>query len=60
VEAITAQGPRPSPALLDNAGHAVLSANDPKRSSARISCWNSEAGFSSYQGVHLCRYDAIS
>ena len=37
-----------------------MSANDPKRTSASISCCSSEAGFSPYQSTRLSRYDASS
>ena len=37
-----------------------MSAFDPKRTSARISCCSSEDGFSPYQRAHLSRYDAAS
>ena len=35
-----------------------MAANDPKRTSASISCCSSEAGFSPYQSTRLSRYDA--
>ena len=38
----------------------VMSAFDPKRTSASISCCGSEAGFSPYQSTRLSRYDASS
>jgi hypothetical protein len=34
-------------------------ANDPKRSSASISCCSSEAYFRAYQSTQLSRYDAV-
>ena len=37
-----------------------MSANDPKRTSASISCCSSEAGFGPYQSTRLSRYDAAS
>ena len=40
------------------ANRAAMSAFDPKRTSASISCCSSEAGFSPYQSTRLSRYDA--
>ena len=39
---------------------AAMSPNDPKRTSAIISCCNTEAGFCTYQSTSLSRYDAAS
>ena len=36
-----------------------MSAFDPKRTSASISCCSSEVGFSPYQNVNLIGYDAM-
>ena len=44
----------------DIADRAAMSPNDPKRTSASISCCGSEAGFSPYQSTRLSRYDAVS
>ena len=38
----------------------LMSANDPKRTSACISCCGSEVGFQHYQSTRLSRYDALS
>ena len=43
----------------DIANRAAMSAIDPKRTSASISCCSSEAGFSPYQSTRLSRYDAF-
>ena len=43
-----------------DAGAGILVANDPKRTSAGISCCSSEVGFSLYQSARLNRYDAVS
>ena len=43
----------------DIAKTGPMSANDPKRTSASISCCSSEADFSPYQNTRLSRYDAL-